>query len=100
MSMKKEIQQLVRHLQACGKIKNLILISLLSVLSTQLLYSQTGDKELPKEKQTTPALYVTSREAYEMWKADPDRVKIIDVRTPEEFIYVGHGAMAWNIPLR
>jgi rhodanese-related sulfurtransferase len=26
-------------------------------------------------------------------------VKIIDVRTPEEFAFVGHPEMAWNIPL-
>jgi rhodanese-related sulfurtransferase len=25
-------------------------------------------------------------------------VKIIDVRTPEEFAFVGHPEMAWNIP--
>ena len=25
-------------------------------------------------------------------------VKIIDVRTPEEFAFVGHPAMAWNVP--
>jgi len=26
-----------------------------------------------------------------------DKVKIIDVRTPEEFAFVGHPGMAWNI---
>jgi rhodanese-related sulfurtransferase len=55
--------------------------------------------ELPKEKQTTLGLYVTSKKAYEMWKANPDKVKILDVRTPEEYLYVGHPAMAWNIPI-
>lgn len=55
--------------------------------------------ELVKEKQTTLGLYVTSREAYEKWKAEPDRIKIIDVRTPEEYLFVGHFAMAWKIPL-
>jgi len=55
--------------------------------------------ELVKEKQTTLGLYVTSREAYEKWKAEPDKVKIIDVRTPEEYLFVGHFAMAWKIPL-
>ena len=34
-----------------------------------------------------------------MWKADPDGVTIIDVRTPEEYIFVGHAPMARNIPL-
>ena len=34
-----------------------------------------------------------------MWKAAPDTVKIIDVRSPEEYIFIGHPAMAYNIPL-
>ena len=34
-----------------------------------------------------------------MWKADPDGVSIIDVRTPEEYIFVGHAPMARNIPI-
>ena len=33
-----------------------------------------------------------------MWKAAPDEVKVIDVRTPEEYAFVGHAEMAWNIP--
>jgi rhodanese-related sulfurtransferase len=54
---------------------------------------------LPKEKQTALGLYVTAKEAYEKWQADPDKVKIIDVRTPEEYLFVGHPTMAWKIPL-
>ena len=55
--------------------------------------------ELPKAKQTTLGLYVTAAEAYQMWKATPDTVKVIDVRTPEEFAFVGHPEMAWNVPV-
>ena len=55
--------------------------------------------ELPEAKQTSLGLYVTAREAYIMWRADPDKVKILDVRTPEEYIFVGHPDMAINIPL-
>lgn len=55
--------------------------------------------QLPAGKQTTLGLYVTSSEAYEKWKAAPDKVKIVDVRTPEEFLFIGHAEMAWNIPL-
>jgi len=55
--------------------------------------------KLPKEEQTVLGLYVTAKEAYEMWKAAPDKVKILDVRTPEEYLYVGHPAMAWKIPV-
>ena len=44
-------------------------------------------------------LYVTAKEAYEKWQAEPDKVKIIDVRTPEEYLFVGHPTMAWKIPV-
>lgn len=55
--------------------------------------------ELPKEKETSLGLYVTAREAYEKWRVDPEKVSIIDVRTPEEYLFVGHPTMAWKIPL-
>ncbi len=54
---------------------------------------------LPKAKQTVLGLYVTAREAYEKYQADPAKVLIIDVRTPEEYLFVGHPTMAWNIPV-
>jgi rhodanese-related sulfurtransferase len=54
---------------------------------------------LPKAKQTALGLYVTAREAYEQWKAGLDKVKVIDVRTPEEYLFVGHPTMAWKIPI-
>ena len=54
---------------------------------------------LPKEKQTVLGLYVTAEEAYAKWQAAPDKVKILDVRTPEEFLFVGHPDMAWKIPV-
>ena len=55
--------------------------------------------DVPEKKQTSLGLYVTAVEAYEMWKADPDGVNVIDVRTPEEYVFVGHAEMARNIPL-
>ena len=61
--------------------------------------SQAVRAQLPAEKQTTLGLYVTAREAYEKWKAAPDKVIVVDVRTPEEFLFVGHADMAWNIPV-
>jgi rhodanese-related sulfurtransferase len=54
---------------------------------------------IPQAKQTTLGLYLTSAEAYAKWRADPDNVTILDVRTPEEFLFVGHPPMAWLIPL-
>jgi len=56
------------------------------------------ETKLPPSKQTKLGLYVTAKQAYEQWKADPKGVKILDVRTPEEYIFVGHPEMAWNIP--
>jgi rhodanese-related sulfurtransferase len=57
------------------------------------------DLNLPQGKQTALGLYVTAKEAFEKWKAEPDKVKIIDVRTPEEYLFVGHPTMAWKIPV-
>ena len=57
------------------------------------------DKSIPKNKQTTLGLYVNAAQAYDMWKAALDKVKIIDVRTPEEYLFVGHPDMAWKIPV-
>jgi rhodanese-related sulfurtransferase len=54
---------------------------------------------LPKEKQTALGLYVTAKEAYEKWKAEPEKVMILDVRTPEDFLFIGHPTMAWKIPV-
>ena len=34
--------------------------------------SQVAKKELPKEKETILRLYVTAKEAYEKWKAEPE----------------------------
>ncbi len=53
---------------------------------------------IAEARQTTLGLYVTAKEAYDMWQADPEDVKILDVRTPEEFVFTGHPPMAWNIP--
>jgi rhodanese-related sulfurtransferase len=60
--------------------------------------SQLRDR-LPEGKQTSLGLYVTSAEAYEMWRRDPEHVHVLDVRTPEEYIFVGHPEMARNVPL-
>jgi rhodanese-related sulfurtransferase len=54
--------------------------------------------EIPKDKQTTLGLYVTAKEAYDLWQKDQQKVKIIDCRTPEEYAFVGHAPMAANVP--
>ena len=61
--------------------------------------STAEELQLPERKQTTLGLYVTAADAYEMWAAAPEEVKVIDVRTPEEYAFVGHPEMVWNVPL-
>ena len=60
--------------------------------------ARSGD-QVPERKRTTLGHYVTAQEAYEMWKTSPRKVCILDVRTPEEYVFVGHAEMARNIPL-
>jgi rhodanese-related sulfurtransferase len=55
--------------------------------------------DVPESNRTTLGLYVTPGEAYDRWKADPDGVHILDVRTFEEYTFVGHFEFAKNIPL-
>jgi len=58
-----------------------------------------SSQQKPEKWRTNLGLYVTSAQAYEMWKADPERIKILDVRSPEEYWMVGHAEMARNIPV-
>jgi rhodanese-related sulfurtransferase len=55
--------------------------------------------QVPETNRTTLGLYVTAREAYQMWIADPEGVTVLDVRTFEEYIFGGHPEMARNVPL-
>jgi rhodanese-related sulfurtransferase len=70
-----------------------------ALLTTNLFASGIGEASLPQSKQTSLGLYVTAADAYEKWKADPANVKIIDVRTPQEFRMIGVPEMAAKIPL-
>jgi rhodanese-related sulfurtransferase len=86
-------------------IRPLLIVALIVAAGPASLSSARADADevtapqLHPAKQTTLGLYVTAKEAYEMWRAAPDEIVIIDVRTPEEFLFVGHADMAWNIPL-
>jgi len=55
--------------------------------------------EIPEAKLTSLGQYVTAKEAYEMWKADPENVKVLDVRMVEEYVFLGHAEAAVNIPI-
>lgn len=55
--------------------------------------------QVPQGKQTSLGLYVTAAEAYEMWKAAPEQVKVLDVRMVEEYVFLGHAEGAVNVPV-
>jgi rhodanese-related sulfurtransferase len=64
-----------------------------------LLAGQVDEQTLPESKRTSLGLYITAADAFEKWKADPENVKIIDVRTPDEFRTIGVPEMAAKVPL-
>lgn len=55
--------------------------------------------EVPEGKLSSLGLYVTAQEAYDLWRADPERVKVLDVRMVEEYVFIGHAAGAVNVPV-
>ena len=55
--------------------------------------------QVPENKRTSLGLYTTAKEAYETWRADSNNVRLLDVRTPEEYVFVGHADMAWKVPV-
>lgn len=75
-----------------------LLMMLVSMVVLAVAVSAFGEVKLPEKKKTSLGLYVNSQQAYAMWKASPDKVAIIDTRTPQEYNYVGHPTMAYNIP--
>jgi rhodanese-related sulfurtransferase len=76
----------------------LILLILMTNISSSVAYAQQVKNELPERKQTTLGLYVTAKEAYSMWQANPDKVQLLDIRTVVEYIWVGHPEMSLTIP--
>lgn len=66
--------------------------------NTSEVTAQNTINNLPERKQTTLGLYATAKESYDMWKANPDKVHIVDVRTVIEYIWVGHTEMSITIP--
>ena len=72
--------------------KHVIFVLLVAVIAA---FAMTGEAQ---NVETKLGLYVTAKEAYDMWRADPDTVKILDVRTLAEYVFVGHPPMAFAIP--
>ena len=69
--------------------------------SNPTVSSESIDTSIPPgdvKKHTLAGKYVNAWQANEMWKANPDKVKIVDCRTQEEYTFVGHASMAYNIP--
>ena len=60
---------------------------------------QADEQRLPNSKRTSLGLYVTAKQAHQKWQADPAGVKIIDVRTAQEFRVIGFPKMAYRVPL-
>ncbi len=77
-----------------------VYIWIAAVLSLILVATAYAGPSIPEKKQTVLGLYVTAREAYVKWHTDEANIKILDVRTPGEYIFVGHAPMAANIPIK
>jgi hypothetical protein len=73
-------------------ISNGILLVVGIVILTGLMTAAWAQGKKPtepaiaKEKQTVLGLYLRSKEAYDIWQNKPEAVKIIDCRTPEEYV--------------
>ena len=55
--------------------------------------------QIPESNRTSLELYLSPQNGYAMWKADPESVHILDVRTFEEYVFGGHVETAKNVPL-
>jgi rhodanese-related sulfurtransferase len=75
----------------------LVLALILPALA--LATERIDERTLPQSKRSSLGLYITAVDAYAAWKANPDKIKMIDVRTPGEFRAVGLPAMAAKVPL-
>ena len=80
--------------------KRLFLLLVIPFFIVSFSITSFASSALPTQKQTTLGLYITAKEAFTKWQVDRGKVKILDVRTSGEYIFVGHAPMATNIPLR
>ncbi len=80
--------------------RRLLVVPVLFCLIFSLTALTLAETSLPKSKQTVLGLYLTAKEAFSKWHVDSDKVVVLDVRTPEEYIFVGHTPMGRNIPVR
>ena len=78
----------------------LLLCAALAIAFATASLAVAADIPANTKKQTTLGKYVTSVEAYAMVAKGQAGVVILDVRTPQEYDFVGHPAMAYNIPAK
>ena len=64
------------------------ILFLIKVLTVLLAFVSSAALQVPapisKQKQTIAGKYATAAQAYQMWKTAPDKVRILDCRTPQE----------------
>ncbi|WP_300672738.1 rhodanese-like domain-containing protein [Desulfoluna sp.] len=72
---------------------------LLVFLHTPAAVALAESPGVPLNKQTNLGLYLTATEAWTLWQAHPEQTIVLDVRTQEEYMLVGHAPMARNIPV-
>ena len=73
------------------------ILTCLSFIFISLSYG--SDSAIDPHKQTKLGKYITAEEAFKKHNSDPDKFPILDVRTTEEFVYIGHPDKAINIPI-
>ena len=86
---KKNITGTILKMLVCGMLLGMLLPGM--VMAESLMPR--------KSKQTVLQKYVTATQAYNMWRSNPETVAILDVRSPAEYVFVGHAPMAVNIPV-
>jgi rhodanese-related sulfurtransferase len=72
----------------------------LGLLAALLSHQPTAAAEVhvPPGKQTSLGLYITAENAHRAMRKDAS-LKLVDVRTPEEFSQIGHAVGSWHVPL-
>jgi len=78
--------------------KWMVVVTVVLFCAGATLAATQGKAPADAKKHTSLGKYLTSKEAYDLWKAGPDKIKIIDCRIVEEYVFVGHAPMACNIP--
>ncbi len=76
--------------------RTILLVCFLGMLPG--LCASQAEEKIAKRHQTTLGLYCHPQEAAKMLKEGKGQVYLLDVRTPGEYVFLGHPKMARNIP--